>query len=114
ATARLAHYVIPARLPYEMPGTTIFSEFISMVGNGFGLPEPFAQYTPALVEPPAGSDVIDPWRLLFRLAQRLKVQLQLFPGVGEFLPGGEPTELDMTAEPDDEAMFDLIHAGSRI
>ncbi|HYH49876.1 MAG TPA: molybdopterin dinucleotide binding domain-containing protein, partial [Acidimicrobiia bacterium] len=114
ATARLAHYIVPARLPYEMPGTTIFSEFISMVGNGFGLPEPFAQYTPALVEPPAGSDVIDPWRLLYRLAQRMKVQLQVFPGVGEFLPGGEPTELDMAEDPDDEAMFDIIHAGSRI
>lgn len=113
-TARLAHYIVPARLPYEMPGTTIFSEFISMVGNGFGLPEPFAQYTPALVEPPAGSDVIDPWRLLYRLAQRMKVKLQLFPGVGEFLPGGEPTALDMTEDPEDEAMFDIIHAGSRI
>ncbi|HVW35481.1 MAG TPA: molybdopterin dinucleotide binding domain-containing protein, partial [Acidimicrobiia bacterium] len=114
ATARLAHYVVPARLPYEMPGTTIFSEFISLVANGFGLPEPFAQYTPALVDPPAGSDVIDPWRLLYRLAQRMELQLQLFPGVGEFLPGGEPTELDMTADPDDEAMFDIIHSGSRI
>ena len=113
-TARLAHYVVPARLPFEMPGTTIFSEFISMVGNGLGLPEPFAQYTPALVEPPAGSDVIDPWRLLYRLAQRMKLQLQLSPGVGEFLPGGTPTALDMTEDPDDEAMFDLIHAGSRI
>jgi len=113
-TAKLAHYVVPARLPYEMPGTTIFSEFISLVANGFGLPEPFAQYTPALVEPPAGADVIDPWRLLFRLAQRMKLQLQLYPGVGEFLPGGEPTALDMGAEPDDEAMFDIIHAGSRI
>ncbi|HET9771834.1 MAG TPA: molybdopterin-dependent oxidoreductase, partial [Acidimicrobiia bacterium] len=113
-TARLAHYVIPARLPFEMPGTTIFSEFIALVGHGLGLPEPFAQYTPALVDPPAGSDVIDPWRLLYRVAQRMKLQLQLSPGVGEFLPGGTPTELDMSEDPDDEAMFDLIHAGSRI
>ncbi|HET9770176.1 MAG TPA: molybdopterin-dependent oxidoreductase [Acidimicrobiia bacterium] len=114
ATARLAHYVLPVVLPYEMPGTTAFSDFMCLFANGWGLPRAFAQYTPALVEPPAGSEVTELWRVLYRLAQQMDLKIQLFPGVGELMPGGEPTLLDMTADPGNEELFDIIHAGSRI
>ncbi|HYH49873.1 MAG TPA: molybdopterin-dependent oxidoreductase [Acidimicrobiia bacterium] len=114
ATARLAHYILPAMLPYEMPGTTIFSDFMCLFANGWGLPHAFAQYTPALVDPPTGSEVIELWRVLYRLAQRMDLKLQLFPGVGELMPGGEPAVLDMTTDPTNDELFDVIHAGSRI
>jgi anaerobic selenocysteine-containing dehydrogenase len=113
-TARLAHYVIPAQLPFEMPGTSSFSDFMCLFSTAWGLPRAFAQYTPALVEPPAGSEVIELWRVVYRIAQQMKLELQLFPGVGELMPGGEPTALDMSRDPENEELFDIIHAGSRI
>jgi anaerobic selenocysteine-containing dehydrogenase len=57
-TARLAHYVVAPVLHLERPDTT--RAFESM------FEEPFAQYTPAIVEPPPG--VIDDWQFFLRLA----------------------------------------------
>jgi anaerobic selenocysteine-containing dehydrogenase len=57
-TARLAHYVIAPVMHLERPDTT--RSFEAM------FEEPFAQYTPAIVEPPPG--VIDDWEFFLRLA----------------------------------------------
>jgi anaerobic selenocysteine-containing dehydrogenase len=57
-TARLAHYVIAPIMHLERPDTTRNYEAM--------LEMPFAQYTPAIVEPPPG--VIDDWQFFLRLA----------------------------------------------
>lgn len=110
-TARLADYVIAARLPYEMPGTNGFMQRMAEYSVGAGLPEPFGQYTDAVVEPPPGSDVIEQWRFFHLLAQRLDLSLS-FDGL---VPdGSESTALDMTGPADVDALMEIVHAGSRI
>lgn len=115
-TAQLADYVIATTLPFEMPGTNLLTDFLPLYANGVGLAESFAQYTPAIVEPPRGSDVIEQWKLLYRLAQRMQLQLEMFPALGEVTPiaGASAVALDMTQDPDIDELFDIVHAGSRI
>ncbi|MFC4946672.1 molybdopterin-containing oxidoreductase family protein [Pseudonocardia sp. GCM10023141] len=110
-TARLADYVIAARLPYEMPGTNGFMHRMAEYSVGAGLPEPFGQYTDAVIEPPPGADVIEQWRFFYLLAQRLGLELA-FDGL---IPdGSEPTPLDMSGEGDPHALMEIVHTGSRI
>src|SRR5262249_1777857 len=54
------------------------------------------------------------WEMLFRLAQRLDLQLELTPGPGSLLPGGIPVALDMSSVPSTDHLFDIVHTGSRI
>ena len=54
ATAKLAHYVIAPRLSLEMPGITLNQDYLALYGVGFGYPEAYGQYTPAIAEPPRG------------------------------------------------------------
>lgn len=110
ATARLADYVIAAQLPYEMAGTNGFMQRMAEYSVGAGLPEPFGQYTEAVVEPPRGADVIEQWRFFYLLAQRLGLQLT-FEGL---VPDGtEPIPLDMVGA-DTDALMKIVHSGSRI
>ncbi|WP_280426318.1 molybdopterin-containing oxidoreductase family protein [Nocardia carnea] len=57
-TARLAEYVIAPTTMYERADHTVIMEPF--------FPRPFAQYTPAVVDPPPGT--IDDWRFFFDLA----------------------------------------------
>lgn len=114
ATARLADYVIAPKLPFEVSGTTFLADFGSML-SGFGYPSSYAQYTPAIVDPPEGSDVIEHWEVLYRIAQRMGVQLEVSPGLGDLMADvGPPTALDMVTKPTTDELFEVIHAGSRI
>ena len=59
---------------------------------------PWAQYTPALVEPPAGSDVIPEWEFFYGVAARMGLQTRVRPidfGGGQ----GVTTTLDMEHTP---------------
>jgi anaerobic selenocysteine-containing dehydrogenase len=58
-TAQLSHYIIPTTLMYERPDVPM------IVWQDFRVPVPFAQYTPAVVPPPKGSDVTPEWRFFF-------------------------------------------------
>jgi anaerobic selenocysteine-containing dehydrogenase len=114
ATAELADYLIAPKLPYEVPGTTFLADFGSMV-TGFGFAAAYAAYTPTIVEPPEESDVIEHWEVLYRLAQRMEVQLEVSPGLGDLLPDvGAPTRLDMTTRPSTDELLELTTSGSRI
>ncbi|MFF0816329.1 molybdopterin-dependent oxidoreductase [Rhodococcus sp. NPDC003318] len=57
-TARLAHYVIAPTTMYERADHTAIMEPF--------FPRPFAQFTPAVIEPPPG--VVDDWRFFLDLA----------------------------------------------
>lgn len=95
-TARLADIVFAVKQPFERPDHTQFLE-------GLGLEIPFAQYTPALVEPPADSEVVDDWLVYFTLAQRLGLPLSI---------GG--TALDMATAPTSEDLLARLAADAAI
>src|SRR5262245_42286343 len=94
ATARLAHYVLGCKLSLEKPGTSRTAE-----GQ---LDIPFAQYTPAIVQP--DFDVIEEWEFFFGLAQRMRTPLVYDDG-RRFVPDHLPS-------PDE--YLDFTHAGSRV
>src|SRR5258705_7542242 len=66
ATAKLAHYVIAPRLTLEQPGMSLPAETLVPYSMGYGMP--YAQYTPAIVEPPEGSDLIEEWEFFYGMA----------------------------------------------
>jgi anaerobic selenocysteine-containing dehydrogenase len=115
ATARLAHYVVAPRIGYEVPGLSLPNETLSFYGVGFGYTQPYAMYAPRLVDPPAGSDLIEDWELFYGIAQRLGKTL---PVSSSFSWGPQsadgPTPLDMRRKPSTEDLYELLCRGSRI
>ena len=75
ATARFAHYVLGPRFGFETPAISFPNEGITTYGLSIGYQEPYAQYQPQLIEPPAGSEVLEDWRLFYELARRMGLQL---------------------------------------
>lgn len=118
-TARMADYVIPDRMAMETPGCTQFSESMKYYGIWTGGYEvPYAMYSPAIVEPPAGSDTIESWEFFYELAKRLGRQIVYYgnaAGTGEHWdrhPVAFPLPLDR--RPTTEEMFEAMCAGSRV
>ena len=66
-TARLAHYVVAPTLALERPDHTR--------GHEANMEVSFAQYTPAVIAPEPGSDVVDDWYFYWAVAKRLGLQL---------------------------------------
>jgi anaerobic selenocysteine-containing dehydrogenase len=113
ATARRAHYVIAPKLSLEMPAMTSLFDMLPAFAAGSGWPQPYAQYTPAIVEPPAGSDVISEWEFFYGLAQRLGLPLQLRP-IDMNGPTGTSYPVDMDVKPTDEDLFALLTKEARV
>jgi anaerobic selenocysteine-containing dehydrogenase len=91
STAKLSHYILPPVLIYERAD-------LPLVGLERALyPEPFAQFTPAVARPPAGSEVVDDWYVFWALARRLGLSLT-YDGV----------PLDMTTPPTTEDLIALL------
>jgi anaerobic selenocysteine-containing dehydrogenase len=117
-TARLADYVVATKLALETPGTTQGTEAIKYFHFGYGFALPYANYTPAVVNPPPGADVIEDWQLYYRIARRLAIPLNLVNLYG--VPGGyleAPTDvvaLDMDREPTTDELLELMCQGSRV
>ncbi len=103
ATAKLADYVIPPKLGLEAPAISQPNEGIWFYGFSTGYPEPYAMYQPAIVEPPAGSDLLEEWEFFYGLAQRMGLQLN-FAG----------QDLDMVNKPTTDDLFEMLCTGSRI
>jgi anaerobic selenocysteine-containing dehydrogenase len=68
-TARLADYVIAPTQAFERPDHTR--------GHEPNMPIAFAQYTPKLIDPEPGSDVVDDWYFYWSLARRLGLSLSV-------------------------------------
>jgi anaerobic selenocysteine-containing dehydrogenase len=112
-TATFADFVIAPRMPLETPGTTQIQDFSAEhAGTGYAAVEAYAQYSPAIVDPPEGSDLIEDWEFFYRLAQRMGLTLEL----GARITGSVavPLRLDMDTQPTSEEMLELVHLGSRI
>jgi len=83
STAKLADYILPPRLIYERPDVPMIALERALY------PEPFCQYTPAIADPPGGSDVVHDWYVFWALAKRLGRTLS-FCGVA--LPTDRPPD----------------------
>ena len=115
ATARLADYVIAPKLPLEMAGMTLSQELFSFYAAGMGYKDAYAQYTPPLVEPPEGADVIEDWEFFYALAQRMDLGLAIEPAAapGTTSTGGK-VDLDMVSRPSTDALFEILTRDARI
>jgi len=102
-TARLAHYVLGPRFGFETPALTFGNEGITVYGLSLGYQEPYAQYQPQLVEPPAGSEVLEDWRIFYELGRHMKLALAW---------RGRP--FDMQHPPTTEQLLEQFTARSRI
>ncbi len=88
-TSRLAHYVLPPRLQYERAD-------LSLRLNGRSVwPGAWAQFTPAIVDPPAGADVTDDWHVFWALASRLGRAVSY---AGQELPADRPPTTEQLLE----------------
>ena len=117
ATARLAHYVIAAPTQLEQPGLTYLTEALKYSAIGRGFQNAWAQYVPAAVAPPAGSDTVIEHAFFFRVAQALGLQLRWtnHHGMGKFAES--PTQvvaLDMARVPTLDELFELATCHSRV
>jgi anaerobic selenocysteine-containing dehydrogenase len=117
-SARMAHYIVATKMTFETPGMTQVVESIKYYHPGYGFSMPYAQYTPPLVEPPAGADLIEDWQLYYRVAQRLGLKLKWVNLFGR--PGGhleapiDVIPLDMEREPTTDELFEIMCRGSHI
>jgi anaerobic selenocysteine-containing dehydrogenase len=117
ATAELAHYVIAPKLTLETPGMTQAAEMLKYFGGSAGFTAPYAQYAPALVDPPAGADVIEEWEFFYELARRMQLPLTLvgFYGWGRHIESPPILiPVDMERRPTTRAVYELLTRGSRI
>lgn len=117
ATSRLAHYVIAPKLTLETPGMSQSAEALKYFGANVGYAAPFAQYAPALVAPPAGSELIEDWEFFYGMAQRMGLALTIvgFYGWGAHLESPlVVTKLDMQQAPSTDALYEIFTRGSRI
>ena len=111
ATARRCDYVLAPKLSLETPATTMSHEndvLITTYG-GAGWPEPYAQYTPAVVDPPAGADVLEEWEMFYGLAQRMGIPL-IYRG----FDGTQSIPLDMSRKPTSDELLEIISEGGRV
>jgi anaerobic selenocysteine-containing dehydrogenase len=117
ATAQLADYAFGVPLSLETAGSTSRVEALKYIGATRGFTIPWAQYTPAIVPPPAGSELVEDAAFFFRLAQRMDLQLALtnvngYRGHVESPP--TTVRLDMAQEPSNEALIEIACAHSRV
>ncbi|WP_235538502.1 molybdopterin-dependent oxidoreductase [Sphingomonas sp. Root710] len=119
ATAKLSHYNIAPTMHLETAAIRGDKPPTGYANSYAGSLAPFAHYTPALVEPPPGSDVIEEWELYYRMAQRMGVQLRLNP-MRYYTTSPppkirrEPPAIDMTGAPTTDDIIALMTARARI
>jgi anaerobic selenocysteine-containing dehydrogenase len=114
ATAKAADYVIAPKLTLEIPGSTIVSEALYYYAIGFGYPQAYAHYTPAIVEPPAGSDLVEDWEVFFELGRHMQLPLVVRP----MFPAADGTvdtlTLDGTHKPTLDELLDHLYRNARV
>ncbi len=116
ATASLADYVIAPKVPLEMHGMTLVQDQLTFYGAGFGHAVAHAQYTPPIVEPPAGAEVVEEWIFFYDLARRMGLPLSIGPATATGAPGdpAERVEIDMESRPSTEALLEILTKSARV
>jgi anaerobic selenocysteine-containing dehydrogenase len=110
ATSAMADYVIATKMPLEVPAFSHINEVSGLVHPGYNWTEPYAIYQPALLAPPAGSDLMESWQLYYRVAQKLGLALEYI----DFLAATAPIKLDMAREPTTDDLYELTCRGSTV
>jgi len=95
ATAKHADYVLPGKMCLERADVPVLCDT--------WYEAPYTQYTPAVVDGPAGSELIEEWELYWELAARLGTPIRLAGG-----------ELPLDRKPSKEDVLDCMLAGGRI
>jgi anaerobic selenocysteine-containing dehydrogenase len=116
-TAWLAHYVVATKMTLETPATTQFVEAVGLAHPGYGWEQPYGSYTPALLEPPAGSDLIEEWQFFYRLAKRMGLQLRIpleTLATNAVASTAAEVAIDMHNEPSSEDMLALVTQGAAV
>jgi anaerobic selenocysteine-containing dehydrogenase len=114
ATAKLAHYVIAPKLSLEQPGMSLPAETLVPYAMGYGMP--YAQYTPKIVDPPEGSDLIEEWEFFYGMAQQMGLPLELRASYSWGPDVAKPamTPLDMQRRPTTDELFEFLTRGARV
>ncbi|BBY26736.1 molybdopterin-containing oxidoreductase family protein [Mycolicibacterium sediminis] len=118
-TSRLADYVIAPMMQMETPAMTMGSELIKYYTSGTGIPAPYGQYVPRIVDPPPGSDLTEEWQFFLGLTKRMNLDLwfvNFFGGGGGRFMESPPAIINMNGETTltTEEVFEQMCAGSRI
>ncbi len=103
-TSELADYVIAPTMPLEVAGFNHLIDYDVVHGIGYGVEDAYAQYSPAIVDRPAGSDLIEEWQFFTGIARRLGIALDV---AGTTLTPSMP-------EPTIDALLIGLAAGSRV
>jgi anaerobic selenocysteine-containing dehydrogenase len=77
ATSALSHVVFGTKFHQEVPNISANEGIRSYGAACEGFPIPFGMYSPALVEPPAGSDLVEEWQVFHAIARRLGLPLEV-------------------------------------
>jgi len=107
-SAALADYVIACKQHLETPGLSYLSEGLAFYSTGVGVDQSYGQYTPAIVPPPKGSQVVEEWEVFYGLCRRLGVPFTLH-GLN-----GTHFSADMIQKPTTDDLLEQFMAGSRI
>jgi anaerobic selenocysteine-containing dehydrogenase len=109
----MADYVVATKAQFEVPAITLLNEMVASISHsGYGYAGPFAFCQPALVQPPAGSDLLDAWQIYYRIASRLSIPLKINNWRSKEI--SETPPIDPVNEPTTEQIYDLMCRGSAV
>jgi anaerobic selenocysteine-containing dehydrogenase len=116
-TSRMADYVVATKMTLETPGMTRGVEAAKYYAIGGGFGQAYAQYAARVVDPPAGSDLIEEWEFFRGVAKRMDLDLALTLGFGFGTAQEAPplrVELPRDEDLTTEELFAKMCATSRI
>jgi len=115
ATASLADYVIAPKLPLEAPGMTLTQDLITFYAAGMGYRDAYAQYTPPIVSPPPGAEVVEEWQFFYALAKRMGLPLAIRPApLTGTTSDAQTVPLDMKRAPSTDDIFNILTQDARV
>lgn len=95
-TTSFAHYILPPLMQFERAD-------LPMYLPGFAnWPGAWAQYTPPVIKPPAGSDLVEDWYVFWAIAKRL----------GKTITYNGVRPLDMEQPPSTDELLELVMHGA--
>ena len=115
-SCHLADYVVACKHSLESPAITLPNELLSYFATGFGFGVPYAQYSPAIIEPPADSDLVEEWEFFYEMARRMNLPIEFDVAYSWTVTGREPphVSMDMQNKPSTDAIYEMLTAQARV
>jgi len=127
-TARVSDYVLAPTVGLEAARSTGFWEQSIAYPTIYGWDVPYSQFSPALIDPPEGSDVLEEWQYIYKICQKMGLQLTLasasttsiatsasdneLPDAGTIKPIS--TRIDMNHDMSTMEAWDVVYRGSPV